>query len=565
MEDTDGDERKALTKRSVVLGLLLGVLYTFLGVYLSYKVGITALGGMFILGYILLQLTGKYNYRENVIMMTIIAACLLPAVEISDNVAALVIYKGYSNLQITASFPLLFFLGLVGSLLGMLLLIPFKSQFLKLKWPFVQPSARIAKAIGGGREEKKRAFGAMFFSALIGLGTTLGNLKTLTLSFLPSFIGFEVSPMMAGLGFFISAAGFVSLTLGAAYSMGIWFFSGANQTLGFTDHIMHPWIFSLAIGLMVTTAFINIVLNRRIFADAFRSFRRKEQTDKGLIPTWMTPISMILLPLAIILGLYLLFGYFQIALEIFYVVAIGVPIVLVGAFFVAMAMGETGLSTSFSIDMVLVLSILFFAPDIAILLLGFSVLNTYEISSTATMHSLKLASLTDVRERDMLKAILISAIPGAAIGAGTIWLFINVFGGLGTSAFPCPTAYVTGGYVFGVREAIVGGILPEMYDLRFILAGILISIAFSYFQSRVKMSGISPITFAIGMLVPPTYIFPMSLGAALDVYLKRKYQRDAEAHGKARTKWTVIASGLFAGEGVILMLFSFSTLFSLLT
>ncbi len=559
-------EENILTKRVVILGFLLGVLYTFLGIYLSYKVGVIALGGIFLLGYILLQLTGKYNYKENIILIIIVTSCLLPAFEISDNIAALVIYKGEASRQITSSFPLLFFLALIGSLLGTFLLMPFKDQFLKLRWPFVQPTAQMVKAIGGGKGEKKMAFGSMFVSALIAFGTTLGKLRTLTLPFLPSFIGFEVSPMMAGLGFFISFVGFALLMLGAIYSMGVWFFSeGAKPDLLFTKHIMHPGIFSFAIGIMVTTALIGIALNRKAFVDAFRSFRRTSNENyKSVVPTWMTLASMILLPPAVLLGLYFIFGYFQIALEIFYVVAIGVPIVLVAAFFVAMAMGETGFSTSFSVDMVLVLSVLFFAPDIAILLLGFSVLNAFEMSSTRTMRSLKLGSLTEISEKDMLKTILIATIPGAAIGAGTIWIFINIFGGLGTNKFPCPTALITGGYIFGVREAIVGGSLPEMYDLRFILAGIIFSIIFSYFQSKKNIRGFSPITFAVGMLIPSTYILPMSLGAALDIYLRKKYNKDVKAHGVARTKWTIITSGLFAGEGVILMLFSFASLLSLI-
>jgi uncharacterized oligopeptide transporter (OPT) family protein len=56
----------------------------------------------------------------------------------------------------------------------------------------------------------------------------------------------------------------------------------------------------------------------------------------------------------------------------------------------------------------------------------------------------------------------------------------------------------------------------------------------------------------------------MSLGAALDIYLRKKYNKDVKAHGVARTKWTIITSGLFAGEGVILMLFSFASLLSLI-
>jgi uncharacterized oligopeptide transporter (OPT) family protein len=551
----------------IVLGFLLGVLYTFLGIYLSYKVGIVALGGIFLLGYIFLQLTGKYNYKENVILIIIVTSCLLPAFEISDNIAALVIYREYSNQAITLSFPLLFLLAAVGSVLGIFLLMPFKNQFLKLKWPMVQPSAHMVKAIGGTKEEKKMAFGSMIVSALIAGGTTVGRLKTLSLSLLPRFIGFEVSPMMAGVGFFISSLGFVLLLLGATYSMSIWFFlEGAKPDVSFTTHIMHPSIFSLAIAMMITTAMIGILKNRSAFTVALRSLRRRSQhQNESSIPLWLTPLSMVLLPLATILMMYVTLGFLRtVTFEIFYIVAIGVPIVMIAAFFVVMSMGEAGFATSFHVDMVLILTVFLFAPDIAVLLLGFSILNAYEMSSTRIIRSLKLGSLTEVSEKDVLKATLLVTLPGALIGAGVVWIFINVLGGLGTDMFPCPTGYVTGGYVLGIRQAIVSGTLPAMYDWRFILVGIMIAVLFSYLQSKIKVETVSPVTFAIGMLIPPTYIFPMVLGAVLDVYLTRKYGKDVEVYGRERKKWTVITSGLFAGEGLVLMFFAFASLVPLM-
>jgi len=223
--------------------------------------------------------------------------------------------------------------------------------------------------------------------------------------------------------------------------------------------------------------------------------------------------------------------------------------------------GETGFATSFSIDIVLLMSILLFAPDLAILLIGFSFMNALEMSSNRTIQSLKLASLTEIHEKDALKAIIISIIPGALIGAGVIWFFINVLGGIGTNIFPCPSAYVTGGYVLGVREAIVHGLLPEMYDLRIILVGAVISIIFGVIQAKKKLKGFSLIPFAIGTLIPATYIFPMFLGAALDIYLKRKYRENLVTYNQERNKWTIITSGLFAGEGVVLMFFYLAYLF----
>ena len=557
---SNASNSKALTKRAVIFGLLLGMIYTFLGIYLSYKVGLVALGGIFILGYMLLQLTGSYNYKENVILTIIASACLLPAFEISDNIAALIIFRQYSNYQIVISFPLLFFIGLVGSILGIFLLMPFKDHLLSLKWPMVEPSAKMMKALGGGKEERKRAFSSMFVSVAITLTTLLGKIRTLTLPSLPSFIGFEVSPMMAGLGFFISLLGVISLLLGALYSIGVWFFlEGANPTLNLSKHIMHPWIFSLAIGIMVTTALMNIALNRKAFADALKSFKRERKSSN--FTYWVSPISMILLPLIALVGLYFILGSFQMTLEIIYVTIIGIPITFLAAFFVAMARGETGFATSFSIDIVLLMSILLFAPDLAILLIGFSFMNALEMSSNRTIQSLKLASLTEIREKDTLKAIIISIIPGALIGAGVIWFFINVLGGIGTNIFPCPSAYVTGGYVLGVREAIIHGLLPEMYDLRIILVGAVISIIFGVIQAKKKLKGFSLIPFAIGTLIPATYIFPMFLGAALDIYLKRKYRENLVTYNQERNKWTIITSGLFAGEGVVLMFFYLAYLF----
>jgi uncharacterized oligopeptide transporter (OPT) family protein len=560
-------ESRPLTKRAVIFGFLLGILYTFVGIYLSYKVGIVAMGGIFLLGYVLLQLTGKYDYKENVILIIIVTSCLLPAFEISDNIAALVIYGEYSGHNIPISFPLLFLMAAVGSLLGIFLLMPFKKQFLKLKWPMVQPSAKMVKAIGGGKQEKKRAFGSMALSAVIAAVTRIGGFSTLGLPSLPSFIGFEVSPMMAGLGFFISFAGFALLAVGATYSLSAWFFlEGANPNLAFQDHIMHPSIFSTAIGLMVTTALIAIVRNRAALMDAFRSLRTAAgRKASGSLPIWLTPLSMIVLPLATVAMLYLALGFLQsVALEVFYIVVIGVPIVLVAAFFVVMSWGEVGFSSSFSVDMVLVLAMFLFAPDIAIVLIAFSFLNAYEISSTRVMRNLKLGSLTEVAEKDVLKATLLATLPGAFIGAGTVWIFANIFGGLGTDVFPCPGGYVTGGYVLMVREALVHGVLPPMYDLRFLLIGVASAIVFSYIQSRMKIGAFSPITLAIGMLIPPTYVFPMFLGAALDIYLSKRYGRDRQTYDKERQKWTVINSGLFAGEGLILMIVTFASLLPLM-
>lgn len=42
-------ESRLLTKRGLVSAFLLGILYTFVSIYLGYKVGVAAMGGIFLL------------------------------------------------------------------------------------------------------------------------------------------------------------------------------------------------------------------------------------------------------------------------------------------------------------------------------------------------------------------------------------------------------------------------------------------------------------------------------------------------------------------------------------
>ena len=198
------DTKNPLTMRAIFFGIFLGALLDFLGIYLSYKVGIAAIGGTFILGYLLLKLTGEYNYRENVVILIIVGAMSLPAFGVSANIAALVVFRDYLAHTIYISIPLIVVVSLVGSILGVLLLYPLRKQFLELRWPMILPTATIVKALAEKGEYFRRALYGLISSMIITISAFISNLRTLRLKYMPSFIGFEISPLMFAVGFFIS-------------------------------------------------------------------------------------------------------------------------------------------------------------------------------------------------------------------------------------------------------------------------------------------------------------------------------------------------------------------------
>ena len=112
--------------------------------------------------------------------------------------------------------------------------------------------------------------------------------------------------------------------------------------------------------------------------------------------------------------------------------------------------------------------------------------------------------------------------------------------GFGTAAIPAPQASA-------MKEILVGIFGAQAAPLQWYLfgLGVLLSLI-------LRMAGVPPLAFALGMYLPMELNTPVLLGGILSWFVARKRPDDSEGTVKARTdRGILIASGLMAGGAII--------------
>ncbi|MCK5266515.1 MAG: hypothetical protein KAR03_12975, partial [Candidatus Thorarchaeota archaeon] len=151
-----------LTKRALSTGIIVGVIMTFLGIWLALKLGVVFLVGAEMLGAIFLTVKGRYTPEENTISVAIANSSAMVAIGVLITFPAIAIFEPTNplfNIGSAMYNPLttLSFIVVVtgiSAVFGILLLAPFRDRFENEAWPQVQPQAYTIKSIGGDREAK---------------------------------------------------------------------------------------------------------------------------------------------------------------------------------------------------------------------------------------------------------------------------------------------------------------------------------------------------------------------------------------------------------------------------
>ncbi len=268
-----------LTKRALSTGIVVGIIMTFLGIWLALKLGVVFLVGAEMLGAIFLTLRGRYTPEENTIVVTIANSSAMvtigvlitfPAIAIFDPANPLFdinhIYSDLFNPMNTIIFMML--VTGISALFGIILLAPFRDRFEHEAWPQVQPQAYTIKSIGGDIEAKKAVgiglgiSGAWVGTTKIAEGLSGADLSSFpnalapvipAASAIPNWIGISNSPMMAGIGFFVGWKRTLVIAMGSLASFLIWFLlEGASPAVDFASHIKRAEILYIALGVFVT-------------------------------------------------------------------------------------------------------------------------------------------------------------------------------------------------------------------------------------------------------------------------------------------------------------------------
>ena len=548
--------RYPLTFRALLSGLLLGVVFSFIAIYLYLKVGIIALGGVFLIGYLILSVTGGYDAKENAMILTIVGACMLTAMGFIDPIIALIVYKDYVTSEVIIDLPLLISLVLPGILLGIFVLYPMHREFVELRWPMVTPMAYMVKVLEKtGSKELRYALKGMAFSSITSASLMFSGLYQIDLSGGKgngrslSFTSVFFSPLYASIGFFISYLGYIFIMIGVAYSMIVWFFlEGASPTVTVQQHFFNPYIYSVAIPMMITTAILTLIsygrkLRRTLSAMGGESQKMRLMSIAALC--YLPVISYVLLSISRSLPTARL-------LEVVEIIIVALPIVFISAIFAVRAAGETGFSSSFTLDAVLIITLLLFAPSFESIMIAFAIIGVFESVAISLIRRIKFCSIIGVGSREVLEAVLVGGLIGSLFGP---WIFLvihNYQGGIGSSLWPAPMAKLLGGYVLLFYIGIKKRQLPPMIKPELLIISVILTVAIWYALQRKGIKQLSPILIAIGMVIPPSFLWVAAIGALIDYRLLQKYGKDAKAYGQERAKWNAILSGVMSGEGLVI-------------
>jgi len=265
-----------LTKRALGTGLIVGVIMTFMGIYLALKIGIVFLVGAEMLGALFLGIKGRYTREENAVVVTIANTSSIVAIGVLLTYPAIAIFDPGNPLfntshiayDPTATIIFIMFTTGISAVFGIILLAPFRSRFKDQPWPHVRPQAECINSIGSDAESRKTvglgltASGAWVGATKVVEGATGTTLSTVpralapivpAISVFPDWIGFSNSPMIAGIGFFVGWKRAVVMVLGSVVSILIWIFiEGADGSILYASHLRRPEILYLALGIFVT-------------------------------------------------------------------------------------------------------------------------------------------------------------------------------------------------------------------------------------------------------------------------------------------------------------------------
>ncbi len=619
-----------LTKRAIATGLVVGLIYTFLGIYLALKVGVVYIIGAEMLGAIALSAWGKYTKEENTIVVAISNSSAMISVSVLFNVPAIAIFAP-EIAPALLTYPFIVVLTGISVIFGLLLLAPLRERFEDEPWPQVRPQAETIISMGLDQTAKRTVLiGVVSSAAWVGAtkiaeGSDPGSLMAVPNAFksiipaagaIPEWIGISNSPLIASIGFFVGWKRALVIFAGSIVSMLIWIFIEGALPITYEQHLKRAEILYLAIGVFVSIMASDVIASRKkeMKPEEFEeivnapSTGSEEEESEGIIietphkapemprlkrakgflfsieamreemhaivsnpraylrdrrgelPVWVIFISLTLYAIVgiLIFGLVPIFPHLHIHWSLF---VIGTPLVIVSAYFTARAICETGMLAGYISDMVAIPAVLLLRATFQSVTVFMSMLETLQVAAITLLIHLKLGRFTGVRGRDIAKAVSIGMVLSTFIGSLMIYAIYTTYG-FGGSEFPSPAAQLFGFIVLslqGIGNLEIPGVnqfpgMPQelafLYLIAFFVAGLIAG-------RELSKRDMSPMSFVVGVLIPPATAVAMLFGAYIDYRVKKQdgFQPDSAGYettfSPLRKKMSRILSGVVAGEAIV--------------
>ncbi len=578
-----------VTPWSVSIGLIMTVIFSAAAAYLGLKVGqvFEAAIPIAIIAVGLSSGLGRKNaLGENVIIQSI-GSCsgAVVAGAIFTLPALYILQDKYPEL--TVNFGKIFFSSLLGGVLGILFLIPFRKYFVKEqhgKYPFPEATATTQVLVSG--ESGGKGAKTILISGIIGglydfIVATFGLWsETVTTKILPwgaaiadkakVILKVNTGAAVLGLGYiiglkysFIICCGSFLVWLVIIPLMNlIWggqvidlMNTGVTLPIGqmspeqiFTDYARH-----IGIGGIATAGIIGIVNSFGVIKSAVglaaNEFGKKKSGEEVEVARTQKDISMKIIIIGIVLTLIAVFAFFAIGVvdNIWHAV-VGLLIVGIIAFlFTTVAANATAIVGSNPVSgmtlMTLILSSIIMvavglngeAGMVAALIIGGVVCTALAVSG-AFVTDLKVGYWIGTTPKNQETWKFLGTLVAAATVGGVMLVLNKTYGFTGEGALVAPQANAM---VAVIEPMMNGGNAPWLlYGI-----GAVIALALTFFK-------VPALPFSLGMFIPINLNLPLLIGGSVSWFVSSR-SKDQTINNERQEKGTLIASGFIAGGALM--------------
>ena len=574
-----------VTFYSVSVGIVMVIIFSAAAAYLGLKVG-QVFEAAIPIAIIAAGLTGalgkKGGLGQNVIIQSI-GGCSGAVVA-----GAIFTLPAIYILGVEVSFMQMFLSSLLGGVLGILFLIPFRKYFVKEmhgKYPFPEATATtqvLVSGEGGGKSAKTLvlsglvgglydfiiatfgAWGETLTTTVVSVGQTIADKAKLMLKL-------NTGAAVLGLGYivglkyaFIICCGSLLVWLVIIPLMNvIWggqvidlMGTGISQTIGemSADQIFKEYARHIGIGGIATAGIIGIIKSFGVIKSAVRlaanEFTKKPGTEKTASERTDEDIPMKTVVFGVVIALLVVFAFFAFGgvVNNIWQAIIGLLIVGIIAFlFTTVAANATAIvGTNPVSGMTLMTLIIAALILVAVGLKGNAGMAAALIIGGVVCTALSMAGsfVTDLKigywigttpkKQEVWK--FVGTIVAAATVCGVMLVLNKTFGFTGDNALVAPQANAMAAVIQPMMNG--GGAPWLLYGI-----GALIAIVLTALK-------IPALAFALGMFIPIDLNLPLLVGGAISWYVSTR-SKDAKVNAARQDKGTLVASGFIAGGALM--------------
>ena len=574
-----------VTFYSVSVGIVMVIIFSAAAAYLGLKVG-QVFEAAIPIAIIAAGLTGalgkKGGLGQNVIIQSI-GGCSGAVVA-----GAIFTLPAIYILGVEVSFMQMFLSSLLGGVLGILFLIPFRKYFVKEmhgKYPFPEATATTQVLIsgeGGGKSAKTLvlsglvgglydfiiatfgAWGETLTTTVVSVGQTIADKAKLMLKL-------NTGAAVLGLGYivglkyaFIICCGSLLVWLVIIPLMNvIWggqvidlMGTGITQSIGemSADQIFKEYARHIGIGGIATAGIIGIIKSFGVIKSAVRlaanEFTKKPGAEKTVSERTDEDIPMKTVVFGVVIALLVVFAFFAFGgvVSNIWQAIIGLLIVGIIAFlFTTVAANATAIVGTNPVSgmtlMTLIIAALILvavglkgnAGMAAALIIGGVVCTALSMAgSFVTDLNLGYWIGTTPKKQEAWK--FVGTIVAAATVCGVMLVLNKTFGFTGDNALVAPQANAMAAVIQPMMNG--GGAPWLLYGIGAVIAIVLTALK------------IPALAFALGMFIPIDLNLPLLVGGAISWYVSTR-SKDAKVNAARQDKGTLVASGFIAGGALM--------------